>query len=196
MNPPAEASPRERIIAAALAAFAEHGYAAASVQQVAERAGMSKQALLHHYPSKAALRDGVYALLAARLRERFPPIAGELVGRDRRRYALVVTDVFARFCAAPDVARFVVFELLEAPDQLLGWIRAEAAPWLGLLNGVAEQWRTSTDDPTEDAEAMTVSILLTMLAHSALVPAEDPALRRRTLDEALALLLRGGRMLD
>lgn len=195
MIPPSDPSPRERIVASALRTFAERGFSASSVQEVAERAGMSKQALLHHFPSKGALREAVYAHLAARLRERFPPIAGELVGRDMDRYRLVATDVFTRLCAAPDVSRFLVFELLEAPDQLTGWVYTEAVPWLGLLASVAEQWRTSADEPPEDAEAMAVSILITILAHGALLPGVEPDLRRRTLGAGLDMILRGGRMI-
>ena len=41
--------PRVRIIDAALTVFGAHGVEATAVQAVADEAGMSKQALLHHF---------------------------------------------------------------------------------------------------------------------------------------------------
>lgn len=179
-------------MAAALATFAERGFAAASVQQVADAAGMSKQALMHHFPAKVQLRDGVYELLAERLRATFPGIAGALVSRSTERYRDVVTDVFARIGAERTVARFLTFELLEDPDTLRAWVQAETAPWIGLLRGVAEQWPPA--DGAEDIDALVFSLVLTMFAHSALVPTADPALHGRVEAAALRVVLRGANL--
>jgi TetR/AcrR family transcriptional regulator, regulator of cefoperazone and chloramphenicol sensitivity len=46
----------ERILRAALAVFAEHGYAAGSVRAIAQLAGVSPALVLHHYGSKDGLR--------------------------------------------------------------------------------------------------------------------------------------------
>ena len=57
---------RQEIIQAAIALFAEVGFNAASLRDIAARASMSHPGLLHHFPTKAALlaavleyRDGV-----------------------------------------------------------------------------------------------------------------------------------------
>jgi hypothetical protein len=120
-------------------------------------------------------------------------VAGELVSRSTDRYRGVVADVFGRLCANPEIARFVVFELLEDPAHLVAWVRAETAPWVGLLRGVAEQW-PSDGGATEDVEAVAVSMAVSMLAHSALVPRTDVDLRPRVERAALDLLLRGSRL--
>lgn len=46
---------REEVIEAAIAVFAEHGYAAATTQQVAERAGISQAYVFRLFSSKRAL---------------------------------------------------------------------------------------------------------------------------------------------
>lgn len=50
---------REAALSAAIDLIAEHGYAATSMAQVAEAAGISPSGLAHHFPSKAALLGAV-----------------------------------------------------------------------------------------------------------------------------------------
>ncbi|MCA9663795.1 MAG: TetR/AcrR family transcriptional regulator [Myxococcales bacterium] len=58
---------RRRILAAALEAFAAHGYASATITAIAERAGIGAASLYRYYPSKAELFAAVVpAELAAR----------------------------------------------------------------------------------------------------------------------------------
>lgn len=61
-NPPTRRGPyaksterRQAILAAAHAVFAAHGYRGGSLQDVANRAGMSQTSLLHYFPSKSDL---------------------------------------------------------------------------------------------------------------------------------------------
>jgi AcrR family transcriptional regulator len=53
----------EEILRAALEVFAERGYRGASIDAVAERAGLTRQGVLHYYPSKKRL---LFALLHLR----------------------------------------------------------------------------------------------------------------------------------
>ena len=46
---------RQAILAAAHAVFAAHGYRGGSLQDVADRVGMSQTSLLHYFPSKSEL---------------------------------------------------------------------------------------------------------------------------------------------
>ena len=45
--------------------FAQRGFAKTSLQDVADAVGLSKAGLLHHFPSKDALREGVLSHAAA-----------------------------------------------------------------------------------------------------------------------------------
>ncbi|WP_027342737.1 TetR/AcrR family transcriptional regulator [Hamadaea tsunoensis] len=55
-----EAGVRERIVASAVELFAEQGYDATSVQQVVDRAGVTKGALYHYFAAKEDLIIEVY----------------------------------------------------------------------------------------------------------------------------------------
>lgn len=52
---------RARLLQAAAQVFLEHGLAAASMDQVRLAAGVSNGSLYHHFPTKAALADALYA---------------------------------------------------------------------------------------------------------------------------------------
>lgn len=187
-----DAGPRARILEAALTVFAERGVGASSVQEVADAAGMSKQALMHHFPTKELLREGVYERLALLLREQLPEAAAELVSRSHDRYRALLEVVLRRFTEQRELARFLVFELLERPQDVTRWLREEAAPWLGLVQGVVEQ---SKDTPEGFDSNVHLSVLATlMLAQSALVPRADKRWHARFERAVLAVLVRGSHL--
>ena len=53
---------RERILRAAIELFTSHGFRGASLDRVAEAVGISRQGVLHYFPSKAHLLLGVLEL--------------------------------------------------------------------------------------------------------------------------------------
>src|SRR5215470_11602202 len=74
-------SPRDRILDAATTVFRRHGFRRSSIEETAEAAGLTRQALYHHFKSKealfraviervhdGALADIVIAQVAARLK--------------------------------------------------------------------------------------------------------------------------------
>jgi AcrR family transcriptional regulator len=48
-------TPRDRILDAAITVFRRHGFRRSSIEQAAEAAGLTRQALYHHFKSKEAL---------------------------------------------------------------------------------------------------------------------------------------------
>ncbi|RZU51792.1 TetR family transcriptional regulator [Krasilnikovia cinnamomea] len=60
---------RARIRDAAIDLFAEHGFAAATVRDIAQRAGVSSGLLRHHFGSKEGLRDACDEYAMARMSE-------------------------------------------------------------------------------------------------------------------------------
>ena len=70
-------APRQRILDAALELMAEHGYDGASLQQVADRVGLHKSTLFHHFKSKEELVHAVDAGIGERLLKRLEPILAE-----------------------------------------------------------------------------------------------------------------------
>jgi len=51
----ASLTPRDRILDAAMLVFRRHGFRRSSIEQAAEAAGLTRQALYHHFDSKEAL---------------------------------------------------------------------------------------------------------------------------------------------
>jgi AcrR family transcriptional regulator len=52
---------RSRILDAALACFVESGYAQTTIERIRERSAVSNGALFHHFPTKEAIADALYA---------------------------------------------------------------------------------------------------------------------------------------
>jgi len=85
---------RSRIVAAAVALFAEQGYDATSVNQVVARARVAKGALYHHFQSKDDLLYEVYRELVDR----------QLAG---------LAAILARELAPADTLRAIVLDMVE-----------------------------------------------------------------------------------
>ena len=114
-------SPRERILAAAFAAFTARGYAAASTLEIATRARVSKRELYALFGNKEQM---LITCIAERARRMHPPATESAVPRDRR--ALEAT--LARFGA-------VLLAELSDPDvvalQRLAIAEADRSPEVG-----------------------------------------------------------------
>lgn len=66
---PADLAPRARIREAALRLYAEHGLRATSIRMVAEEAGLSPGAVMHHFKSKEELAEAVQHAVIAKIRQ-------------------------------------------------------------------------------------------------------------------------------
>jgi AcrR family transcriptional regulator len=125
----ADTATPERILDAAAAEFAEHGFARATLADIARRAGIRRPSLLYHFDSKERLYAAVVRAVFARLTE----VLHEPMGLDRpfvaRLEALV--RAYATFLAShPQHARIVVREMLEDDGPGTVILREEVAPVL------------------------------------------------------------------
>src|SRR5882724_10641186 len=66
MKPKGQMRPQDRILDAALRVFRRHGFRRSSIEQAAEAAGLTRQALYHHFQSKEALFRAVIEQLYER----------------------------------------------------------------------------------------------------------------------------------
>jgi AcrR family transcriptional regulator len=101
---------RERLIVAMLNAAAELGYLETNVQDVIDRAGVSRPTFYEHFSNKEDCFLAAFDSSAARLRKKLAAAAhkGGPVWRDRVRYAL---EALLRFAARePATARTMVVE--------------------------------------------------------------------------------------
>jgi AcrR family transcriptional regulator len=88
----------EGILDRAAALFARRGFAKTSVQDIADAVGLSKAGLLHHYPSKDALREAVLAQSGALTERALQQVAAMPPGphRDRRAVEALVDLALAQ----------------------------------------------------------------------------------------------------
>jgi AcrR family transcriptional regulator len=102
---------KERIVTAAVEAFAEKGFEAASTRDIAQRAGTDQGLVTYHFPSKdelwRAAADRLFGVLGERLDEHLASLA-ESVPKERIRGAI---REYVRWVAEhPEFFRFLVDE--------------------------------------------------------------------------------------
>lgn len=113
--PPA---PRQRILDAALDLMAEHGFDGMSLQMVADRVGLHKSTLFHHFKGKEELAREVLDGVLQRLLERIEPLlAGEPPELEQILWASdAMVDHFAEERSA---ARSLLRLMVASPDFVL-----------------------------------------------------------------------------
>jgi AcrR family transcriptional regulator len=97
MQQRSQAKPQDRILDAALSVFRRHGFRRSSIEQAAEAAGLTRQALYHHFSSKEALFRAVVERLyeSALAAEIAAAKAAEARGADLA--GIVLAEISARF---------------------------------------------------------------------------------------------------
>jgi AcrR family transcriptional regulator len=111
---------RERLLVGMLRAVSEFGYRATNVQDVIERAGVSRPTFYEHFTNKDDCFLAAFDTCAARLRDQIvtAAAAGGDVWRDRIRLGFGALLAFA--AAEPEAARMVIVEARAAtPDAAL-----------------------------------------------------------------------------
>jgi AcrR family transcriptional regulator len=126
---------RQAIVTAALTLFAERGFAATSVQDIAGQAGVTKGAFYHHFDSKNAVFLEIYSILP-------------------NHFLRTVRGV----AAAELPAGAALLEIIEAVAQIVKDFRAETTVWIGELRMMRD---TDALDPDRllDINALTAETI-------------------------------------
>src|SRR5215475_3265370 len=88
--------PPNRILDAAMRVFRRHGFRRSSIEQAAEEAGLTRQALYHHFPSKEALFHGAVERLYEQALAAEAAAAKAAEEADRDLADVVVAEIGAR----------------------------------------------------------------------------------------------------
>ncbi len=180
---------RGALLSAARDLFTEHGYTATSTNEIADRAGVTRGALYHHFAAKDDLFRAVFELLEAEIAERVAREA--LAGADPLDQLRLGCRAFLDACLDPAVQRIV---LLEGPG-VLGWEtwqEIEERYGYGLVATGVEAAITAGVFEKQPVEPL-AHVLFGALAQAGLVVARaaDPRGARTPMEAATDRLLDG-----
>ncbi len=180
------ATTRTALLGAARELFAERGFAATGRDEIAERAGVTRGALYHHFESKEAVLRAVVAEMEAELVERVSAAASAAPpGLEQLRAGCLA---YLDACTDPAIRRVA---LLDAP-AVLGWQEfreLDATYCIPLMQaGLAAATGRPEDD---DVVQITAHLLLGALNEGALLlaTAAQPRKVRRQLAATFSAFL-------
>ncbi|KZL25993.1 HTH-type transcriptional regulator BetI [Pseudovibrio sp. WM33] len=135
-------SPRTRYITTASAVFAQKGYHAASLAGIADRLGVTKQALLHFFGSKARLYEEVLSALSDRLLRSIENVEGTTPETKLRTFFLQLSE--DALCNVEDT-QLVARALLDAQTTSENWPMKPFLDALGALAHKTKRWSKASD---------------------------------------------------
>ncbi len=199
-----EARPAE-IVAAALEVFAEKGFAAAKLDDIAARAGVSKGALYLYFETKQDLFTAVVRTSVAPNIEAVEEAARNLAlpFATLARMLLTIAAERAATTQIGAVAKMVIAESGNFPDLARVWHEEVVGRALAAVVGVIERAQARGEvrpgDPRLHAFSMIGPLLLGVIWREVMAPAGAPpvdlrALAAQHIDTALTgMLAEGGR---
>lgn len=158
---------RARAVSAATRLFAAQGFDATSVQAVADEVGVTKQAVLHHFPSKEHLRKAVLDAILAHWTDTLPRLL-LAASASTDRFDAVFGELHRFFASAPDRALVVLREALDRPAEMKKLLKGPVRPWLAAVAGYIEAGQESGHHFEDvDAEAYVVHVLQMVISAAA-----------------------------
>ncbi|WNG33367.1 TetR/AcrR family transcriptional regulator [Archangium violaceum] len=189
------AEPRERILREATRLIAQRGFGAISVNDVALAVGISKQALLYHYPSREALHAAVVDSLIEHSNRHLLLLLAVFTGKGEERLERAMAQIREFFDTDPHAARVLLRELLDGDREQLTRLRQGVEPWLRLMADTLRQGQQEGRIRLElDPEAAVVHVGTLLLTTFALLPLEgwaemsDAEWRERRLGEVVPII--------
>lgn len=164
---PPEPDMPAQIVAEATRLFAAQGFDGTALQQIADAVGVTKPAVLHHFPSKEHVRRAVLDAIVAHWNDALPRLL--LASHSAHdRFEAVFGELLAFFGEHPDRARVVLREVLDRPADIRKILRGAIRPWLeALAEGIRAGQRERRYRDDVDADAYVAHMLQLVIAASA-----------------------------
>jgi len=159
--------PRAAMVGAATRLFAAHGFDGTAIQDIADAVSLTKQAVLHHFPSKEHLRKAVLGDILAHWNDTLPRLLLAATASSDR-FDAVFGELHRFFAADPDRARVVMREVLDRPAEIRKLLRAKVRPFLGAIVEYIRAGQASGRHFAEvDAEVYVLHVLQLVLTATA-----------------------------
>jgi AcrR family transcriptional regulator len=174
---------REAITGAAQRLFAEHGFAAVTVDAIAQAAGLAKGAVYHHFPSKEAIFEAVFERTSAALQQEVRSVAA--ASSDRLKAIAAGARAYFEACARPPFNRII----LKDGPTVLGWDRwreIDERYFLAMLPHAVEAAMEEGTIPRQPPGPL-ARLLIGAMTEAAVACAGSDDPRRTGLEHALAL---------
>jgi TetR/AcrR family transcriptional regulator len=191
---------RAATISAATRLFAAHGFEGTALQDIADAVGVTKPAVLHHFPSKEHVRHAVLDAILTHWNEALPRLLlAATASHDR--FDAVFGETHRFFADDPDRARLIVRETLDRPAEMRKILRGPVRQWLAAIAGYVRAGKDNGRHYADvDPEAYVIHILLLVVTAtasagvtSAMLDDDGTSPRGRNLDRTSTSSLRRGR---
>jgi AcrR family transcriptional regulator len=187
---------RDRLVEAALEAFASHGFEGATTREIARRAGVALAALPYHFTTKEALwraaADRIFARLGETFRRRLAAVEGvDLTTRLR----LILRDFVSFQAANPDLHRFMIQEGIARTPRLAWLVETHIRPLYDTVRSMvlgAQEGGVTPPGRPEHLHSMLIgaaSSVYALAAEFELLTGEDPS-QPALVEEHIAALER------
>jgi TetR/AcrR family transcriptional regulator len=171
-----ETDVRAGTIAAATRLFAAHGFEGTALQDIADAVGVSKPAILHHFPSKEHIRQAVLDSMLAHWNGMLPRLLLAATASGDR-FEAVFGELHRFFASDPDRARLIVRETLDRPAEMRKVLRGTVHSWHAAIARYVEAGRdTGRHYADIDPESYVVLIMLLVITATASSPVTAAAL--------------------
>jgi AcrR family transcriptional regulator len=183
------AETRALLVRAGRELFGSVGYSAAKASDIAQRAGVTRGALLHHFGDKEGLFAAVLEEVESESATRVLQVA--VTGSDPLDWLRLGFEAFLAECVKPDVTQIM---LIDGPS-VLGWetwhkidARYGYQPVRNVVEAAVAAGLVETDDPSSLASLLLGALTeaATVIAHAA-----DPEVTRVRMARALNRLIDG-----
>lgn len=158
---------RAATIAAATRLFAAHGFEGTALQEIADAVGVTKPAVLHHFPSKEHIRQSVLDTILSHWNDALPRLLFAATA-SHDRFDAVFGETHRFFAADPDRARLIIRETLNRPAEMRKLLRGPVRRWLAAVSAYVRAGKdTGRHYADIDPESYVIHILLLVITATA-----------------------------